>query len=104
MTKLTVKEIFRLGFAYGSFSVGEIDQGIHLVLPVSDADGVRENDVFATLFEKYFDRIPEDTTEDVCEVYMGAVGAYLADYQLDLLSKGSSFIKVYKRAVSGKST
>ncbi len=47
---LTSKELFNLGVAYGSFSVGEINQGIHVVLPGKEiGTGTRVNQVFELL-------------------------------------------------------
>lgn len=73
--KLTDEETFKLGIAYGSFSVGEIDQGLHIVLPCTDTvTSVEANVVFKPLFTKYFDRIPDDIPpEKVNAAYMGAV-------------------------------
>jgi len=51
--KLSQQELFDLGVAYGSFSVGEIDQGIHCILPVRDVEtGAEMNDVFTSLMER----------------------------------------------------
>ena len=96
MVKLTVKEIFRLGFAYGSFSAGEIDQGIHIVLPVTDESGAKENDIFEPLCEEYFNKIPKDV-ELVGLVYMGAIAAFVVDNQLDLTSEVGTYIELYRR-------
>lgn len=53
-TKLTPVEQYALGMAAGSFSVGEIDQGIHCVLPVTDmATGERTNEVFSSLCHQF---------------------------------------------------
>ena len=100
MIKLTVQEIFRLGFAYGSFSVGEIDQGIHIILPVVDEDDVWENDVFTSLFSDYIDKIPKHHIDVVGQVYMGAIAAFAIDNQLDLLPEGVPFVEAYKRVVN----
>lgn len=82
---LTGEEIFALGNAYGSFSVGQIDQGIHLVLPCTHEDGILENEIFETLFTEYFDKIPDDLPpEKVGEIYFGAIAAFCKDNHLDL--------------------
>ncbi len=48
--ELTEQELFDLGAAYASFGLGEIDQGIHLILPVRDVEtGAEMNDVFTSL-------------------------------------------------------
>lgn len=81
--ELTKEEIFKLGATFGSFSAGEIDQGIHIVLPDTDEDGVVENAVFEPLFTEYFDRIPDDISpEKVNKAYMGAVAIFAEEMQL----------------------
>ncbi len=83
--KLSPREVFSLGFACGSFSVGEIDQGIHAVLPATDENKVLENGIFEVLFSKYFDLIPDDLApEKAGEVYMGAVQAFAKEHQLEV--------------------
>ena len=60
----TSHDIFELGKAWLSFRMGEIDQGIHILLPCTRLeDGVSENDVFKPLFARYFSRIPKDAQE-----------------------------------------
>jgi len=52
--KLTTKETFDLGAAWGSFCTGEIDQGIHLILPVVDSDsGLPSNECFEALCDAF---------------------------------------------------
>lgn len=89
-----------MGFAYGSFSVSEIDQGIHIILPVTDEAGKQENDIFTSLFEEYIDNIPKLVhLENIDQVFMGAIAAFAVDNQLDLITEGASLIEAYKRAI-----
>src|SRR3972149_5340527 len=95
-TKLTDKEIYRLGLAAASFSCNEIDQGIHCVLPVTNADGTPENWVFEDLFSHFFGRIPPSTElpsgtfggvvlpDDVGLIYMGAIAAWTGAIGLEI--------------------
>ena len=81
---LTSRVVFKLGFAYGSFSVGAIDQGIHVVLPTIDELGDPENAAFEILFTEYFDKIPGDLApESINAVYMGAIAAFAKAMHLD---------------------
>ncbi len=81
--KLNNRDVFLLGQARGMFSVGEIDAGVHMVLPVKDMDtGQEENDVFLTLFTSHFDRLadykPEEVTAYDCgQAYMRAIDEWL---------------------------
>ena len=104
MIVLSKDEIFKLGFAYGSFSLGEIDQGIHIILPCTDKGGVVENEAFSPLFAGYFDKIPSDfDTDRIGEVYMGAVEAFVTDNHLGLnIQENDSPIRSFERAVHGK--
>lgn len=76
---LTVQDMFQLGFAYGSFSVNEIDQGIHIVLPGTDVNTKQDvNMIFKLLFTKYFDKIPPDLkTIDTGFDYMNTIQDFL---------------------------
>lgn len=66
-TLLSVQELFDLGAAYASFSLGDIDQGIHLILPVRDVEtGAEANDVFTDLCNSL-------TACITAEAYMGTV-------------------------------
>ncbi len=84
---LTTKEMFDLGAAYGSFSVGEIDQGIHLVLPVTDsATGVPSNEVFRDLsgmFEQ-IDPAVEDWSS-IGELYMDAIVRWTKQHGIEIV-------------------
>ena len=52
--KLTEQELFDLGAAYASFGLSEIDQGIHLILPLRDIEtGAHANDVFQELCDRF---------------------------------------------------
>ncbi len=53
---MTEQELFDLGVAYGLFSKGDIDAGIHMVLPVCDPDStvVTTNAVFQDLIDQDF--------------------------------------------------
>ena len=84
MIALTNKEYFRLGVAYGSFSVSEIDQGVHTVLPVRDVDtGERENDVFEELVNIDFLKIPR-WIDDPGVHYMKAIASWAKRHNIDL--------------------
>lgn len=57
--KLSLLEVYKLGLAAGSFSVGQIDQGVHCVLPVTDEKtGKEENTVFEPLCEMFLSLKP----------------------------------------------
>ncbi len=83
MIKLNNRDVFLLGKAYGSFTVGEIDQGVHIVLPVKDTTtGQEENDVFLSLFTEHFDRISDYKPSDISAgelgmAYMRAIDEWL---------------------------
>ncbi len=94
---LTTTELFDLGVAYGSFSVDEIDQGIHLVLPVCDVGSteVTKNQVFSDLIDHDFYHIdyPEGWTDDkphpydyseLGVLYMNAIIAWAKRHDLDI--------------------
>ncbi len=100
---LTKKEVFKLGSAYGSFSVGEIDQGIHIVLPSTVVEtGASENSVFKSLFNEYFGEIPSNLPDPpdvgLGSVYMGAIQAFSRDNNLGLVT--DHFIERYNEAVT----
>ncbi len=95
--QLTTTELFDLGVAYGSFSVGEIDQGIHLVLPVCDVGSteVTKNQVFTDLVDHDFYNIdyPEGWTSDkpyphdwseLGELYCNAITAWAKRNNIDI--------------------
>lgn len=50
---LSQNDIFTLGKAYGSFSVSEINQAVHLLLPVKDSAGVEWNTHFKPLINDF---------------------------------------------------
>ena len=83
---LTRSSFFKLGFACGSFSVGEIDQGIHIVLPTTNG----ENSEFELLFRDYFGLIPpcdevsDDAKDSYGLLYIGAVAAFCRDWNFDI--------------------
>ncbi len=55
-TILSTQELFNLGVAWGSFCTGDIDQGIHLILPVRDVEsGLMENMVFEDLCDGFIE-------------------------------------------------
>jgi len=92
---LSPEKIFDLGFAYGSFSVSQIDQGLHIVLPCTTEAGVLENAIFKTLFTEYFDLIPADLErEKAGDAYMGAIQAFVKEEQLGLV--GEHFITAFE--------
>ena len=69
---VTEQDMFNLGVAQGSFSVNQIDQGIHAVLPVRDVDtGEWSNILFAELVDEYFYVIdyPPGYTEEYPKQY-----------------------------------
>lgn len=95
---LTPNEMFALGNAYGSFSVGEIDQGIHALIAVKDQlTGERKNEIFQDLLEEYFFEVyyppgykgtkpfqwPED---EVGDKYMQAIRHWAAHHNLNLFT------------------
>jgi hypothetical protein len=108
MQILKQSDVFLLGFAYGSFSVGEVDQGIHILIPstiheIPQNEGRKENDVFTTLFEKYFDKL-NSLTGHVGEVYMGAIDAWLKDNDMDMVvHTNKDHIKTFEAAICKES-
>ncbi len=55
MVALSIPEILSLGSAYRAFEQGDIDAGIHLVLPVLDVDTDEwENKVFQEMIDQDF--------------------------------------------------
>lgn len=79
--QLSPNDIFNLGSAYGSFMTGEIDQGVHIVLPATSPLGVEENMIFKPLLDLFakIDASPpwSEVTNDIdydrrSELYMGA--------------------------------
>ncbi len=104
--KLSEKELFALGIAYGSFSEDAIDQGIHMVLPATDETSGAENEIFKTLFTDYFDKIPGSALFEatpnarIGEAYMGAIQAFIRDEQLDLFSAPTiCWIEIYEASI-----
>ena len=95
--KLTTTELFDLGVAYGSFSVGDIDQGIHMVLPMCEVGGteVVKNAIFGCLVDHHFYNIdypsgwesdkpyPHDSSE-LGELYCNAIIAWAKSVELDI--------------------
>jgi hypothetical protein len=96
----TRAELFRLGQAHGSFSLGAIDQGVDLLLGgviLSDPRhpervGTCPNVIFESLVENYFDKIemPNLLTEfdfapdSYGDVYMGAIEKFAKDQGVDI--------------------
>ncbi len=83
---MTTEELFNLGAAYGSFSVGEIDQGIHLVLPVTDSEtGEPSNEVFTDLVSM-FDLIDQSSLDwsSIGEQYMDAIVRWTKHYDVKI--------------------
>jgi hypothetical protein len=95
----TRAELFRLGMAYGLFASGDIDAGVHTVLPGTiiagpDASkiGTVENALFEPLVENYFNRIvlPDEFTEydyqpdSYGDMFMGAIEKWAVDSQVEL--------------------
>jgi len=78
---LSIENLIDIGNAYGSFSIGEIDQGIHLLLPVTNSEGEPENAIFTDLFEDYFHHLPhfENWIPAYNEAYMGALMKWLKE-------------------------
>ena len=79
MIELTNREYFRLGKAYGSFSVDEIDQGVHIVLPTTDGD----NEVFEELVNIDFLKIPRWLVDPGVH-YMEAIAAWAKRHDINL--------------------
>jgi len=99
LMSITRTEIFRLGQAHGSFSLGSLDQGVDIVLPVTNGNGIRENEIFRPLFNDYLNRIQEELPPVICnEVYMGAIEKFARDRGLDI---GNTYhIEVFERNIS----
>lgn len=109
----TRAELFRLGQAWGSFSVGEIEQGVHCVLPVDiildprhpERSGTKENEIFRPLLENYFDKIRihdfdpfaegECTIDCVGDAFMGAIEKFAKDNNVDI--ECDSHIEAFER-------
>ncbi len=80
--ELTNEEVFNLGVAYGSFSVGDVDQGIHMILPMTDYKTHEKiNWVFKGLFDDYIEPIPRDAQG---ESYMKAIAKWSKDNSIEL--------------------
>lgn len=85
MTILSIPELLALGGAYREFALGDIDAGIHLVLPVRDVDTDKwTNRVFQDLIDQDFYDIDYPPGHDSAEpvaygkgklgaLYMGAI-------------------------------
>ena len=62
-SNLTTQDIFELGMADISFGMDEGDQALHILLPAVMYAGTeyeqRIHEVFESLFENYFDKIPK---------------------------------------------
>ena len=72
--QLSTEELFDLGAAYGSFSIGEIDQGIHLVLPVTDSEtNEPSNQVFKDLADSFLLIDPMTDYSVIGIEYMNAI-------------------------------
>lgn len=89
--KLTQDEIFKLGFAYGSFSLDDFDQGVRIILPgTNHVNEVEENKVFEPLFTKYLDKISAErvlyncTRGGVKRLYLNAVIKFIKDLELPI--------------------
>ncbi len=81
--KLTQTEVFALGNAYGSFSVGDLDQGIHCVLPVKDSDtGKKSNEVFQSLFDEHIDKLNEGPGDG--DRYLEAIRTWTHEHNIDV--------------------
>jgi hypothetical protein len=111
----TQEDVYNLGVAAGSFSLGDIDQGIHIVLPTYD-DKKKYNVVFTPLFENYFDKIPNEFGHKVLTamkkvlgdmdlevsscfglVYMGAIQAFCRDNDININS--TCWIELFEAVV-----
>jgi len=99
--KFTREDVYNLGIAAGSFSLGNVIEGIHIVLPGHDNEGKTYNDCFKPLFKDYFDKIPNEFGREVFAamkkvlgdieldncigfVYMGAIQAFCADNRIKI--------------------
>lgn len=64
-------ELFKLGEAYGLFSIGQYVAGAHTILPAG-----KDNEVFQSLFDRFdaerLHELPEGTTE-TCQEYMRVI-------------------------------
>ncbi len=86
MITLTTQELFDLGAAYGSFSAGEIDQGIHLVLPVTDSKtGEPSNEVFTNLVSMFV-QIDQSSLDwsSIGEHYMDAIVRWAKRWDIEI--------------------
>ncbi len=82
---LTLQEAFDLGRAVGSFSIGEIDQGIHIILPGRDVDtGQDVNVTFVDLFDNEFARVNEPDTDELGMSFINAVCSWIERHDIDL--------------------
>ncbi len=96
MITLTTQELFDLGAAYGSFSVGDIDQGIHLVLPVTDSKtGEWSNRIFQDLVDQDFYAIDyppgydhaepfQHDDNELPELYMDAIVRWAKRWNIEI--------------------
>lgn len=59
--QLSTKELFALGVAQGCFGNGDIDGGVHCILPVRDVEsGLMINEVFQELTDSFLEIEPSD--------------------------------------------
>ena len=100
--ELTITEVFALGMAYGAFSYGDIDAGIHEVLPVRDPETDKwDNIVFQGLIDHDFYNIdyPEGwdkeepyhydlSSEDLGQLYMDAIDAWAKRHSIEIGRSG----------------
>ena len=96
--KFTQSSLFKMGWACGSFSVGQIDQGIHILLPTWDKDGEYYAE-FSPLFKDYFDKLTGiPAAEAVGSLYIGAVQTFCRDQDIDIGS--DHFIEAFEAATA----
>ena len=83
MFMISTEELFNLGVAYGSFSLGDIDQGVHMILPVTDvASGEPSNQVFEDLVFNFGLIDPDD--ENVGTEYLNTIIRWAKHYGIDI--------------------
>jgi hypothetical protein len=96
LNMLTQQNIYDLGRAWGSFSMNEVDQGIHIVLPTTDAGGTQHNEAFAPLIDMFDDLLALDAK---AEAYMGAIERFAIDRGVGV---EPLWIEAYKEALGAR--
>ena len=78
---LTTTELFNLGVAYGSFSLGDIDQGVHCILPGTDhTTGEETNLVFYDICDSFL----QIKDEEKNTAYLNAIITWANKHNIDI--------------------